>query len=239
MRLRRSAPLSAALLLVLAVCTNAADTPEADTPEAGTPASGLPAGDDASVVRIVDGDTIVVSGDRTVRLIGIDTPETKDPRRPVGCFGKEAAARTAEILGRGTAVRLVYDVERHDRFGRTLAYVHRRADGLFVNAALVAEGYALPATYPPNVAHADEFAALGRRARDRGAGLWGACPEPAGADSSRYRPVRTVSRVGGAGPGRQQPRKTVCSRLQAGRKPLCYSSVTYGRWPCLQGVFDG
>jgi micrococcal nuclease len=116
---------------------------------------------------VVDGDTLVV--------VGIDTPETVDPRRPVGCFGVEASRRTASLLPPGTAVRLVYDVERTDRYGRTLAYVHRLSDGLFVNADLVAEGYAVVATYPPNVAHADEFVVLARKARESGAGLWKAC----------------------------------------------------------------
>jgi micrococcal nuclease len=79
-------------------------------------------------------------------------------------------------------VRLVYDVERNDRYGRTLAYVYDSQDGAFVNAALVRDGYASAYTYPPNVAHADEFVALQRDARDAGRGLWGACPvapEPA------------------------------------------------------------
>ena len=92
-----------------------------------------------------------------MRLIGIDTPETKDPRKPVQCFGREASARTKQLLPAGTAVRLVYDVERNDRYGRTLAYVFDARDGRFVNAVLVRDGYASVYTYPPNVAHADEF----------------------------------------------------------------------------------
>ncbi len=131
----------------------------------------------ATVERGVDGDTIVVTGGERVRLIGIDTPETVDPRRAVGCFGKEASRRTGDLLPPGTAVRLVYDVDRQDRFGRTLAYVYRATDGLFVNAALVEEGYAQPATFPPNVAHADEFGELAARARERGSGMWGTCPD--------------------------------------------------------------
>lgn len=139
-------------------------------------ADQLPSGDDATVARVIDGDTIVVAGDTKIRLIGIDTPETKDPRRPVGCFGAEASPRTGELVGPGTRVRLVYAVERRDRFGRTLAYVYRLDDGLFVNAALVEEGFAQVATYPPNVAHAEGFVGLQREARERGVGLWGGCP---------------------------------------------------------------
>jgi micrococcal nuclease len=128
------------------------------------------------VVRIVDGDTLVVTGGVRVRLIGINTPEAVDPRRPVECFGKEASAALARLVPAGTPVRLSYDVERTDEFGRTLAYLYRKSDGLFVNAALVEQGYAQPMTFPPNVAHAGEFATLAGRARDRNDGLWGACP---------------------------------------------------------------
>jgi micrococcal nuclease len=130
------------------------------------------------VAWVVDGDTIAVGAGERVRLIGINTPETRDPRRPVECFGEQAAARTRAILPAGTSVRLVFDVERTDRYGRTLAYVYRVRDGLFVNAALVAEGYAQVATYPPNVAHAEEFLRLERLARFFRSGLWSACAVP-------------------------------------------------------------
>lgn len=139
------------------------------------PAVVLAEGDDTTVESVVDGDTIVVASGTRVRLIGVDTPETKDPRKPVQCFGVEASAQTSSLLEPGAPVRLVYDVERLDRFGRTLAYVYRQTDGLFVNAALVAGGYALVATFPPNVAHVEEFTALARTAREEGRGLWSAC----------------------------------------------------------------
>ena len=146
------------------------------------PIASLPAGDDTTIEEVVDGDTVVATDGTRIRLIGIDTPETKDPRRPVQCFGWEAARHTGELIGPGTAVRLVYDVERFDRFGRVLAYVYRLADGLFVNAALAADGYAAAATHPPNVAHAEELAALVGNARRAERGLWSACgdePSPA------------------------------------------------------------
>jgi micrococcal nuclease len=85
-----------------------------------------------------------------------------------------------QLLPAHTAVRLVGDVEQLDRYGRTLAYVYRLADGLFVNAELVRRGYAVVLTIPPNVAHTDEFVALASAARVTGAGLWSACPAPAG-----------------------------------------------------------
>ena len=129
------------------------------------------------VTRITDGDTIHVDigGDETVRLIGIDTPESVDPRSPVECFGKEASAHLAELIPVGTDVRLVRDVEARDRYDRLLAYVYRAEDGLFVNLQMARDGFADVATFPPNVAHVDELLAAVREARDAGRGLWGAC----------------------------------------------------------------
>lgn len=140
----------------------------------------VPPGVDVRVERVVDGDTIVVSGGRAVRLIGVDTPETRDPRRPVGCFGKEAGRFTASLLPPGTPVRLVGDVEQRDAFGRTLAYVYRLPDGEFVNAELLRQGYAMVLTVPPNVAHSAEFVSLAGEARAAGRGLWAACRSPGG-----------------------------------------------------------
>jgi micrococcal nuclease len=134
----------------------------------------------ASVVRVVDGDTVEVQvggREETVRLIGIDTPETVDPRSPVECFGAEASDRSKALLPEGTEVRLVADVEPRDRYDRLLAYVYRD-DGTFVNLALVEDGYASVLTYPPNVAHVDEFTAAAARAREEGRGLWAACGGP-------------------------------------------------------------
>ena len=130
------------------------------------------------VVKITDGDTIHVRvGGREVkvRLIGIDTPEVHKPGTPVQCFGRRATARNAQLIsGRDVVLRL--DAETRDRYGRLLAYVYRRPDGLFVNAVLVREGYARTLTIPPNVRHADAFARLAQAARRAGRGLWSACP---------------------------------------------------------------
>ena len=133
--------------------------------------------DTAPVVRVVDGDTIRVglpSGEEPVRYIGIDTPESVKPGAPVECFAKRASAYNERLVA-GERVRLVYDVERRDRYGRLLAYVYRARDGLFVNAELVRRGYAQPLTVPPNVRHADRFRDLAARARREGAGLWASC----------------------------------------------------------------
>ncbi|MFI5047698.1 MAG: thermonuclease family protein [Acidimicrobiia bacterium] len=142
----------------------------------------VPAGEDAVVASVTDGDTIRVllasRANEPVRLIGIDTPETRDPRTVVECFGKEATRQTTKLVPPGTRVRLVKDVEARDRYDRMLAYVYRLDDGVFVNEKLVADGWAAPYRYPPNVRFADRFSALGRTAREHGVGLWGACGGP-------------------------------------------------------------
>lgn len=132
-----------------------------------------------TVVRAVDGDTIIVRGGggriEDVRLLGIDTPETVDPRRPVGCYGPEASAFTKHLVT-GRTVTLRYDRELHDRYGRFLAYVWLAGrHPLFVNAVLVRRGYARSYPFPPNTAHAALFADLERSAAVAGRGLWHAC----------------------------------------------------------------
>jgi micrococcal nuclease len=163
----------------LAVAVVAAAAVLALVAQGGTAGPAFPPGE-GEVVRVVDGDTIVVrvtGGEERVRLIGIDTPESVDPRRPVECFGKEAAARTADLLPAGTRVRLERDLEPRDRYGRLLAYVYRADDGAFVNLLLLEEGYAQPLTIPPNVAHTADLTAAARAARAAGAGLWSACDD--------------------------------------------------------------
>jgi micrococcal nuclease len=132
----------------------------------------------ATVVAVVDGDTIevrIAGRTETVRLLGVDTPETKHPTEPVGCFGPEAAAHTKELLPEGTEVRLERDSEPRDTFGRLLAYVRRTSDGLFVNVELVAQGYAHVLLIEPNHAYRSELRAAEAAARTSGRGLWRAC----------------------------------------------------------------
>jgi micrococcal nuclease len=109
-----------------------------------------------------------------VRYIGIDTPESVKPGTPVQCFAK-AASHENERLVEGRRVRLVQDAEPRDRYGRLLAYVYRRGDGLFVNAELVRLGFARTLTIPPNVAHAARFRRLATQARRGERGLWSRC----------------------------------------------------------------
>ena len=123
------------------------------------------------VERVVDGDTIIVEGVGRVRLIGVDTPETVHPNRPVEFFGKEASAFAKGLL-EGKRVRLEYDQERQDRYGRTLAYVYLD-DGTFVNAEIIRRGYGHAYTRFP-FRHMEEFRQFEREARDNRRGLWGA-----------------------------------------------------------------
>jgi micrococcal nuclease len=127
------------------------------------------------VVGVVDGDTveIAVAGRReTVRLLGVDTPETVHPLRPVECFGPEASAFTrSRLLGR--TVRLAFDRVRRDRYGRLLAYLE--VDGQRFNDVLLAGGYATLLVIPPNGAHGRTMLGRELEARRAGRGLWGAC----------------------------------------------------------------
>lgn len=166
-RPRFGAAASLFAVLLLTGCGKAADGP-ALPPDVGV------------VTRVVDGDTLRVrlaGRHETVRLIGIDTPETVRPDTPVECFGRAAAQQLAALLPPGSQVRLERDVELRDRFDRLLAYVFRRRDGLFVNEALAREGFARTATYPPNEAYVDRFVDAVTDARAAERGLWHACPE--------------------------------------------------------------
>jgi micrococcal nuclease len=129
----------------------------------------------AVVTKVSDGDTIEVRiGARTdiVRLLGVDTPETHHPTKPVECFGPEASAyTTAQLTGR--AVELEGDVEPRDIYGRRLAYVY--VDGRRFNDELLARGYARLLVIPPNGAHARTMLAKELEAKREGRGLWGKC----------------------------------------------------------------
>ena len=135
----------------------------------------LPRGATVHVVRVIDGDTIEVKfhGRREdVRLIGIDTPETKKPGVPIQCFGPKSSHFTHDLLA-GKRVRLNLGVERRDMYGRLLAYVH--LGKRFVNAILVRRGFARSLTIPPNDRFALLLGDLELDAARAGRGLWGAC----------------------------------------------------------------
>jgi len=124
------------------------------------------------VTRVIDGDTIEIEGGQKIRYIGIDTPETVDPRTSVQCYGKEASAKNKEFV-EGKRVRLEKDVSETDKYGRLLRYVF--VGDVFVNETLVKEGYAFSSTYPPDIKYQDRFAKAEKAAREADRGLWGAC----------------------------------------------------------------
>ena len=130
------------------------------------------------VVSVADGDTftVAVNGDREkIRLIGVDTPETKHPTKGVQCWGPEASDFTKATLTKGTRVRLVRDAEARDRYGRLLAYVYLDETNVFFNLELVRLGFARPFPFEPNTSHKAEFAAAAWEAQGERRGLWGAC----------------------------------------------------------------
>lgn len=149
----------------------------ADEPE--TSVSGLE-GERALVTKVVDGDTIYVSvnGEKhTVRFLGVDTPETVDPRKSVQCFGKEASNKAKELLS-DREVILQKDVSDTDMYKRWLRFIYLPlSDGsyLFVNDYLIREGYAKVLTIPPDVKFGDQFLDAQRQARENKKGLWGHC----------------------------------------------------------------
>ena len=136
--------------------------------------------DTARVRRVIDGDTVELADGRLVRYIGIDTPEVRrrvgdrwvDDPEPFGQAASEANRRLVE----GQRVRLEYDVQTHDRFGRLLAYVYVAVKGdgeRMVNAELMSQGFARLLTIPPDVRYVERFRALAEAARQARRGLWG------------------------------------------------------------------
>lgn len=122
------------------------------------------------IARVVDGDTVELGNGRKVRYIGINTPETVDPRRQVECFGKEASAFNASLV-EGKTVRLERDVSETDKYGRLLRFVYLE-DGTFINEVLVREGYAYASAYTPDVSRKELFLEAEKDARENHRGLW-------------------------------------------------------------------
>ena len=123
-------------------------------------------GSGAGVIRVVDGDTIVLSGGDRVRYVGIDTPEVGgEPEY----YGREALEFNRGLV-EGRKVTLQRDASDRDRFGRLLRFVY--ADGILVNAELVREGFARARVYPPDTRYSECFAALEQEARESRRGLW-------------------------------------------------------------------
>jgi len=164
-------------LALLTGCTSLAS----GGPTAVAPSEVAPDGPGAAVmVEVIDGDTIDVSIQgriERIRLIGIDTPETVDERRPEQCYGAEASEHLTELLPLGSTLRLERDEELRDRYDRLLAYVHS-ADGTFVNLDMVRGGFAAAMPYPPNTSYLVDFEQAERSAEASATGLWGVCGGP-------------------------------------------------------------
>ncbi len=135
--------------------------------------SPVTAGEEVVVIRIIDGDTIELADGRTLRYIGIDTPETRHPQKGVECYGKEATEFNRWLV-EGKSVRLEKDVSETDRYGRLLRYVW--VGDIFVNQELVQQGYAHSSSYPPDISKQSEFLTAEQLARQTKLGLWNACP---------------------------------------------------------------
>jgi micrococcal nuclease len=145
----------------------------------------------ARLVRVIDGDTIKVELNGkavSVRYIGMDAPETVDPRQPVAWMGPQATAANAELLARGGGtVYIEKDVSETDRYGRLLRYVWVKTNGtyLMVDLELLRLGVAQVATFPPDVKYIDPwFLDAEAQARSAGIGLWGPTPTPAAGQAS-------------------------------------------------------
>lgn len=134
------------------------------------------------VTKVIDGDTfeVRVNGNLAkVRMIGIDTPETVDPRRAVGCFGKKASEETKRLI-EDKQVILIKDVSETDRYNRLLRYVYLpigEGNNLFVNDYLIRQGFAKILTYPPDIKYNSRFLEAEKEARDNLRGLWGECKQ--------------------------------------------------------------
>jgi len=160
----------------------------------------------AVVARVIDGDTIEVNINgklRIVRYIGIDTPETKHPYKPVECFGPEASRFNEELVA-GRQVLLEKDIIAKDRYGRLLRYLWIEGVGL-VNQILVENGFAKVSIYPPNVKFETLLITAEAFAEAEGKGLWGACSDPRPTDYDKG-----VTGTGNAGSNCSPAYPTLC-----------------------------
>ncbi len=132
-------------------------------------------GTEQKVLKVIDGDTIKLSGGKLLRYIGIDTPEVRIKKKNNFVYSPQPFALEAKEYNQqlvlGKTVKIEYDIEKKDRYGRILGYCY--VDGVFINAKLLEEGYAVVYTYPPNVKHANLFYKLQTEAREQNKGLWG------------------------------------------------------------------
>ena len=176
-------------------------------------------------VKVIDGDTIVLDGNEIVRLIGIDTPETKDPRKPLQYYGREAYEFTKKLV-KGKKVRLAYDLNKKDKYGRTLAYVYLE-DGTFLNAEIIKQGYGFAYRYFV-FKYFDEFKQYEREARENEIGLWS---DGEGEESQLARKnVNNIVYIARAG---KKYHQEGCSYLRGSKSPLSLEEACKrGYAPC-------
>ena len=156
---------SFALLIGLVSCSSSSPKPNGKS-------------DLGKIADVIDGDTVDIDiNGRTerVRLIGVNTPETKHPTKPIECFGPEASAYLTQLLPKGITVRIELDVEARDRYGRMLLYLYLGSNDLFINLDLVARGYGTPMSIEPNTFHRNDFVRAAAQAEAADVGLWKAC----------------------------------------------------------------
>lgn len=160
-----------------ALIDDSATSTEENAEEEGEPGVEL-----FDVVKVIDGDTITVKiggKNETIRLIGIDTPETSDPRTGVQCFGKEATAKLKSVIGERVSIEKDAGEGERDKYDRLLAYVYSE-EGTMLNKYMIAQGYAYEYTYDDAYKYQKEFKAAEADAKAKRRGLWApnACPEP-------------------------------------------------------------
>jgi len=131
-----------------------------------------------TILTVIDGDTVDIEIDgqtERVRLIGVNTPETKHPTKPIECFGPEASAYMTQLLPKGALLRIERDVEARDRYGRMLLYLYLDSNNLFINLDLISRGYGTPMSIEPNTFHRNDFVHAAAQAEAANVGLWKAC----------------------------------------------------------------
>lgn len=184
-----------------------------------------------TVRRVVDGDTVELADGTKTRLIGINTPETVDPRKPVEAYGKEASAYTKQAL-EGKEVILSPGRQPQDKYGRQLAWLWL-TDGSFFNALLVRDGYAQVSTYADNPDHAELLLACQREAREQARGLWGLPAETAKAEAPAPQPAPAPTAPAATGvtitrePGTVSAGSTASVSAKAAPGVTCSITVMY------------
>lgn len=176
----------------------------------------------AVVVRVIDGDTIVLANDERIRYIGMDTPEQGRP------YYQETKAKNEELV-KGKVVGLELDVQERDEYGRLLAYVWLDS-GVMINAELLRTGYAQILTIPPNVRYQDQFLELQRQAREDELGLWGLeeIPQPPEAEPEEETPAVPTQEVTPEQPQEQPPAEEPTQEEPTQEQPTQVSILSQG-----------